>query len=585
MDIFNDFKLSIENILKKLPMKSKTPLDLSLIKVEQPKDPKFGDISTNVAMVLSKAYDLSTFDLAHNIADLLLKFEADNIADVNLVKPGFINITLKPKYWHKLLNQALIKGNKLGYENLGEGKKINIEYVSANPTGPLHIGHGRGAVIGDILANLYDFMGYQVTKEYYINDAGNQVEGLGKSVYFRYCEELGLDADKPEDFYPAEYVRDIAKKIIKNDDKKWLNSDKSEAVAYFKDIAIAENMQSIKQDLQLLGINHDLFSSERAIATDELYGKLESELTKQNLIYIGTLPKPKGVKLTKEEEQEEARNQKLFKTSDFGDDIDRALEKKDGSRTYFASDILYHYNKYQRGFNKMIDILGVDHKGYKKRLVASVSAISAKEADLEIVFTELVNLLKEGKPVKMSKRAGNFVTLREVLEEINSDVFRFLMISRSDESLLDIELDNLAEKNDKNPVYYVQYAYARINSVVSKAKEEYKEVDDLKFLINLNKDALKHKDEINVIKALSLYPKYLKNALQNNNVHLLYLILVIIAKSIHTLWSSGKTDKDLRFIIEGNKNLTLTRLSLLVATQKIMLALFKVIGISNPERM
>lgn len=582
MDIFNVFKLKIIDIIKKLPLKIDEKVDLSLIQVTAPKEEKFGDLSTNAALVLSKILCINTLELAQSIADKLLVVEKSSIADIDIIKPGFINISLNNNYWYQVLDAALNNADKFGWEDIGKQQKINIEYVSANPTGPMHIGHGRGAVIGDVLANLYSFFGYSVTKEYYVNDAGNQIKGLALSVYYRYCEKLGKDVEKPQDFYPGDYIIETATKLIDKEGNKWLNREITEIILYFGSFAINYMMELIREDLVLLGIKHDIFSSEKEVSNDNVYNTLKQELLDKKLLYMGVLEPPKGTKAKVVEEDKIPSL--LFRTSKFGDDSDRVVEKRDGSKTYFANDILYHDNKIKRGFNLMIDLLGVDHKGYQKRLQAAVKALSGGKSNLEVVFTELVNLLKDGAQVKMSKRAGTFITLREVLEEVPKDAFRIMMLSRSNTSALDFDLATISEKSEKNPVYYLQYAYARINSVFNKAKEIFTDLNEDEILAS-DKTLLKHEKELLVIKALASYPKLLKSALTNNNVHLIFVLLLNITKSIHALWSAGKTNVNLRFIVESNKNLTLSRLSLLLASKKIMFTLFHIIGIDEPKQM
>lgn len=585
MDVFHIFKLKILDILKKLPIKIADNIVSSInFQVNVPKEKKFGDLSTNIALVLSKALNLNAVELAQNIADKLLVTEKSIIEDIDIVSPGFINIYLSNALYYQVLNSILSNNINNGLKEIGNNNSINIEYVSANPTGPMHIGHGRGAVIGDVLANLYRFFGYSVVKEYYINDAGNQIKALSLSVYYRYCETLGHTIEKPQEFYPGLYITEIAQAIIKKEKDKWLNSNINEVINYFGEFSITYIMKIIKKDLSLLNIEHDVFSSEKEIANENEYTILKQNLESKDLIYFGILEPPKGSKnnTIKGQDNDDSK-MLLFRTSKFGDDIDRVIEKKDGTRTYFANDIVYHYNKLKRS-NNLIDILGSDHKGYEKRLKAVVSALSNNEGSLNTVFIEMVNLLKDGKPFKMSKRAGNFLTLEEVLKYVPKDAFRIIMISRNNNSTLDLDVSSISSKNENNPVYYIQYAYARISSVINKAKEVFEDLNEEKILL-ADITLLKESYEIIVIKELSLYQKTLKTALQTNNVNLIFLYLVSIAKSIHSLWHSGKNDNNLKFINESNKNLTTARLSLLLSCKRVMFDLFNIIGIEKPEKM
>lgn len=586
MDVFNIFKLKILDLLKKLPIKiSDNILSTINFQVNAPKEKKFGDLSTNVALVLSKALNLNPVEFAQNIADKLLVTEKSIIEDIDIVSPGFINIYLCDSFYYQVLNTIVTKNMNNGLKEIGNNRSINIEYVSANPTGPMHIGHGRGAVIGDVLANLYSFLGYSVTKEYYINDAGNQIVALAMSVYYRYCEILEKNIEKPQEFYPGNYIKDIAKAIIKKDQDKWLNnSNIKETQSYFSEFSIAYVMKVIKKDLSLLNVEHNVFSSEKEISNEDAYNSLKKELFEKDLIYYGTLEAPKADKKNNQELQNYDNDKMLlFRTSKFGDDTDRVVEKKDGTRTYFANDMVYHYNKLKRS-TSLVDVLGVDHKGYEKRLKAIVNALSDVEDSLSIVFTEMVNLLKDGKPFKMSKRAGNFLTLEEVLKHVPKDAFRIIMISRSNNSTLDLDVANISSNNENNPVYYIQYAYARINSVINKAKEVFSDITE-ENILSADATLLKESYEIAVIKELSLYQKTLRTSLQTNNVHLIFLYLVSISQSIHSLWNAGKNNSNLKFINESNKNLTNSRLLLLLACKIIMFDLFSIIGIEKPEKM
>lgn len=576
MNFFDFFSTKILSILEKLNLNSNTDIRFT---VEIPKNPNYGDLSTNVAMVYAKTLNKTPLELAEIIKAEIVKFP--EIEKVELVKPAFINLYIKNHFWQQAFLECIAQGENFGKTNIGKGEKINIEFVSANPTGPLHIGHARGAVIGDVLASIYKYLGYNVTREYWINDAGSQITTLGKSLYFRYLEQLGQQDkfEKSAEFYPGEYLVPVAKKIVKEDSKKWVDAKIEEWLPYFKKVAIAEMMLLIKEDLATLGIKHDVFSSELEIANDAGYKTVLAELTKKELIYKGTLGIPKGKAAT----DFQVREQVLFKSTEFDDDEDRALEKSNGERTYFAGDVIYHYNKINRGFSRLINILGADHIGYLKRLTAVVKALSNNTVPYHIIFTQLVNILENGKPLRMSKRAGNFIVLQDLIHEVGKDILRFMMITRKHGVAIDLDLTKIKEQSNDNPVFYIQYAYARINSVLENAKKEVHYNGDL--LKQAELSLLNDKAEIDLMKNVLKLPRVLESTLAEDDPHKIYLYLMEVTKSFHHLWNKGKENESLRFIIPTNQILTIARLSLLLQTSIIIKSMLQLLGINIKEKM
>jgi arginyl-tRNA synthetase len=547
--------------------------------VETPKNEEHGDIATNVAMALCKIFRMPPLELAEIYKTEISKLQ--EVASVDIVKPGFINIIFKNSFWYGFLAQVLEQKENFGRSNIGQGMRVNVEYVSANPTGPLHVGHGRGAVLGDVIAAIYEFFGYSVVKEYYINDAGNQIDILAHSLYYRYAELLGKlgDLEKGEDFYPGDYLINTAKKLIAEEGDKWLSADPAARNDYFKTYAVDEMMVLIREGLALLDIKQEVFSSEKAIATDSAYEAIVKDLMTKGIIYIGTLPAPKGVDVA----NYKAREQRLLKTTDFGDDTDRALEKANGERTYYANDIVYHHDKIQRGFKKLINIWGADHIGYIKRVEAAVGAMSNNTVQLEVICSQLVNLLDDGKPLRMSKRAGNFITLTDLVNGVGKDIFRFMMITRKNDVALDLDVDIANQQTLDNPVFYIQYAYARINSVLENAKTTMNITDSN--LNNVDFSLLTATAEIKLLKSTLKLPKFMEGALNNNDPHRIYLYLMEVASSFHTLWSAGREDGNLRFIIENNEKLTIARLSLIKAVSVCIKNMLQCLGVNIKEKM
>ncbi len=580
MDFFKQFHSKIKDLTDTIARERNIDIgDKFNFVVETPKNEAHGDISTNIAMILCKKFSLTPLELGLLYKQHLEKLP--EITSVSVVNPGFINITVENFFWQNCLGELLKQGDNFGRSNIGCGKKINLEYVSANPTGPLHVGHGRGAVVGDVLAEIYKFLGYEVTKEYYINDAGGQIEVLGKSLYYRYYElyDRHHDIARDDNFYPGEYLIDTVKKLSSQEGDRWLSLPKDEVVKYFKTFVLQDMMLCIKEDLDLLGVKHDIFSSEKEIANDIEYGNVLNYLAGKDLVYMGTLNPPKG----KIVEDFEAREQKLFRATLFGDDTDRPLEKSNLERTYFANDMIYHYDKIKRGYDYLINIWGADHVGYIKRMCVAVDALSEGKIKLDIITCQMVNLLKDGSPYRMSKRAGNFVTLKDLIQEVGRDVYRFMMISRKNDVTFDLDLNVAKEQSVDNPIFYIQYAYARVHSVLENANEHFSLSSDSFRAVDFS--LLKGKEEIILIKNLLKLPRYLENALQNNDPHKIYLYLMEISSNFHTLWNAGREDSDMRFIIKNNQILTIARLSLLKGVAICIKNMLQLLGVNIKEKM
>ncbi|MDR1366094.1 MAG: arginine--tRNA ligase [Holosporales bacterium] len=556
-----------------------TVLNDSAIKVETPKDQKFGDMSSNVAMVFAKTAGINPRKLAEDIAEVLQR--DDRIANVNVAGPGFINWALSPSYVQKCLAEVIsIPGERFGLHDLGQGQKVNIEYVSANPTGPLHAGHARGAVVGDVLANLLSAVGYYVTKEYYINDAGNQIDVLARSVYHRYCERLGRSMGPlPDNCYPGEYVSDIAQKLIKLHGNKFLDQSEQEWLPLFKQFSVQDQMTIIKQDLAELGVHHDVFVSEASLIEKGLVGETLEYLKSKGLVYQGVLNPPKG----KMVDDWEPREQTLFKSTAFGDEIDRPLLKSDGSWTYFASDIAYHRDKLERGHDILINFWGADHGGYVKRMEAAVDALSDKK--LTVKICQLVKFVRDGKDVKMSKRAGVFITMRDVLDAVGRDVTRFIMLTRRDDMALDFDFAQVVEKSRDNPVFYVQYAHARICSVFRQYRESFGRDFSADIAKSADLSQLNSEEELTQIKLLLQWPRALNTAALALEPHKIVFFLQEVAAGLHALWNAGKNDLTLRFVNTDNEAETASRLALLYATKMVISSGFKIVGIDPVEEL
>ncbi|MCT6823582.1 arginine--tRNA ligase [Bartonella apis] len=584
MNIFNEFEQKIKELLQHSDIKTKdgSPLDLSRMSIEAPRDPSHGDLATNAAMVLSKSVGCNPRALAERIATLL---ETDkDIESVNVAGPGFINLRLTDGFWRNVLKTIIKSGSSFGRSELGLGKKVNVEYVSANPTGPMHVGHCRGAVVGDVLANLLSFTGHDVVKEYYINDAGGQIDVLAKSVFLRYREALGENIGKiPDGLYPGDYLVPVGEALKKEFGDKLLTMSEEERLPLIKERSVDAMMRMIRDDLAALNVHHDVFFSEKTLHADNAKAirSTINDLTLKGYVYKGTLPPPKG----QASEDWEDREQTLFRSTDVGDDQDRPLIKSDGSYTYFAADVAYFRNKFERRFNEMIYVLGADHGGYVKRLQAVAKAISGGKAKLTALLCQLVKLLRDGQPVVMSKRAGSFVTLRDVVDEVGRDPVRFMMIYRKSDAPLDFDFAKVTEQSKDNPVFYVQYACARCHSTFRKAEE----------LLNLSnfsrEELISHLEkltdagEIALIKKLAEYPRVVEQATLNYEPHRLAFYLYDLASFFHGHWNKGTENEDLRFIKLNDRELSLARLGLIQAVSDVLSSALGIIGVDAPVEM
>ncbi|MCE3233218.1 MAG: arginine--tRNA ligase [Rickettsiaceae bacterium] len=567
MNIFSKLKSDIDVLLQKLVEAKALPEGLSFeaVTAEPPRESSHGDVSTNAAMVLAKKAGKNPRELANLIAQEIKKLP--DVESVEIAGPGFINMRLKSGIWYDVVLEILKDGVGFGNSDIGKGQRVNVEYVSANPTGPMHIGHARGAVYGDALALLLLKAGFNVTKEYYINDAGAQIDVLAKSSFLRYREALGETIEIPAGLYPGEYLKVVGESLAREYDRELLSMPEAKWLPIVRQFAVDTMILMIKKDLADLGIVHDIFTSEKKIQES---GKIEScleLLRKKGLLYKGILEAPKG----KKNEEWEEREQTLFKSTDFGDDMDRALQKSDGSYTYFSSDIAYHLDKIERGFNKMVLILGADHGGYVKRMKAAVSALSDGKAELDIKLSQLVNFMEDGQPMKMSKRAGTFTTVRDVIEEVGKDVIRFIMLTRKNDAVLDFDLKLVKEQSKDNPVFYVQYANARAKSVLRNAQAEAPEAVKLsKNITREHLQLLNSEAELSMIKLMASWPRVVEAAAIANEPHRIAFYLHDLAAEFHALWNKGKDDAILRFIMKENTDLTAARLALLDAMTNVI---------------
>ena len=566
-------------------------IDQSRIVVEPPRESAHGDMATNAAMVLAKGAASNPRVLAEAIA---AKLRADDIvAKAEVAGPGFINLTLRPAAWIAALRAILAAGKNYGRGDVGESTAVNVEYVSANPTGPMHVGHCRGAVFGDALANLLAFTGFNVTREYYINDAGAQVDALARSAFLRYREALGEDIGAiPEGLYPGDYLKPVGAELAAEYGAELQSKPETEWLPVVRNRAVDMMMAQIRNDLQALNVVHDVFFSERSLiagARDQV-GETIAALRRAGYVYEGRLPPPKGAPV----EDWEDREQTLFRATDFGDDVDRPLMKSDGSYTYFASDIAYHKSKVDRGFRSMIDVWGADHGGYVKRMQAAVSAVraitQAGTADLDIKIVQLVKLLRGGEPVKMSKRAGEFVTLREVVDEVGKDPVRFMMLYRKNDAVLDFDLAKVIEQSRDNPVFYVQYGHARGQSVFRNAREVVPDLpsDDAARAVMLAAaplDRLDDTGELALMRRLALYPRLIESAAVAHEPHRIAFYLYDLASDFHAQWNRGKDASHLRFIIQDDPQMTMARLALVHGVVTVLASGLGLLGVEAPDEM
>lgn len=590
MNLFQDFTIKIKKIVKGLDFEDLNSSLLDRLTVEPPRDSAHGDLATNAAMILAKPLKKNPREIAGLIAEAL---NADkSVTSADIAGPGFINIKLSPSVWVDQLSQMVSQSadygkGGVGTNENGEAKKVNVEYVSANPTGPMHVGHCRGAVVGDALANLLTFAGFDVTKEYVINDAGSQIDVLAKSVLLRYREALGENIGAiPEGLYPADYLVPVGKKLAQKYNDKLLSMPELEQMQILKDFAIDEMMVLIKDDLQLLNVHHDVFFSERTLhapknGVSEI-DRMLKEMRDKGFVYDGTLPPPKG----KLPDDWEDREQTLFRSTDVGDDMDRALVKSDGTYTYFAADVAYFQDKFDRGFERMVFVLGADHGGYVKRLKAVAKAVAGDKAELDVLLCQLVKLFRDGEPVRMSKRSGNFITLREVVEEVGSDAVRFMMLYRKSEAPLDFDFAKVTEQSKDNPVFYVQYAHARCYSVLRQVAKEMPDLDTShESLLKADLSLLNNESEIGLIKKMAEYPRMIEQAAVSDEPHRVAYYLYELASELHGHWAKGKESPELRFINPNNANISLARLAMLHAVTGIIFSGLSIIGTSAPQEM
>ena len=591
INIFSDFRRLVLAARDDLATQGGLPrgLDLSRVAVEPPRDPAHGDLATNAAMVLAGAVRGSPMALAERIGAALAGRELTtgdyrgSGFTVAPAKPGFINIRLAPEVWHAQLRAILRAGTAFGDSAIGGGERVNVEFVSANPTGPMHVGHGRGAVVGDALAGLLAKAGFAVQREYYINDAGAQVDILARSAYLRYREALAEAIGPiPEGFYPGEYLIETGRALAERDGRKWLGRPEAEWLGPIRDFAVERMMALIRADLAALGVNHDRFVSERDLVEKGAIDECLASLEQRGLIYTGVLEAPKG----KLPDDWEAREQTLFRATRFGDDVDRPLKKSDGSWTYFAADIAYHRDKFRRGFNNLIDVWGADHSGYVKRMQAAVRAMTDGVAALDVKICQLVNLSDRGVPVRMSKRAGTFITLREVVDEVGKDVFRFIMLTRKNDQALDFDFAKVTEQSKDNPVFYVQYAHARAASVMRHAAEQFPE-DDLSdtALSEAPLDRLSDPSEIALIRLLASWPRLVESAAEAHEPHRIAFYLQEVAAQFHVLWNKGKDEATLRFILASEPELTRARLALVRGVAIVIASGLTVFGVEPVQEM
>lgn len=583
MNIYNKIKQDVHAIIKLsfAEQLAANPEALDRVDATAPREASHGDVATNAAMVLASFFNIKPRELADAIK---VKLEScSGVEKVEIAGPGFINLTLSPSVWQEELLDIISSGRAYGKSDIGRSKKVNVEYVSVNPTGPMHVGHGRGAVFGDVLASLLQKAGYNVTREYYINDAGAQVDKLADSAYLRYREACGEKiAEIPEGLYPGEYLVAVGEALKAQHSSTLMDVGREEWLPLVRDFSIAAMMELIKSDLAGLGVKHDVFSSERAITKA---GKVEEALKvleSKGLIYTGILEPPKG----KAPEDWESRPQTLFKSTEFGDDVDRAIKKSDGSWTYFAPDIAYHWDKCQRGFDLLIDVFGADHGGYVKRIKSAVSALSDKKVAIDVKLTQMIKLLRGGEPAKMSKRAGNFVLLNDVVEEVGKGVFRFIMLTRKNDAPLDFDFEKVVEQSKDNPVFYVQYAHARACSVLRNVAAEMPEAAAMAAKPSTKlAQKLSHPQEIALIKLLCSWPRMVEQAAQALEPHRVAFFLQEVAAGFHAFWNAGNDDLGLRFIVKHDIELTAARVMLATAVTHVIASGLLVLGVDPLEEM
>lgn len=583
MNVFNDFRMKIESEMEALSSAGELPPDVdgTGITVEPPRDPSHGDLATNVAMALAKSARRNPRQIAELLAPRLA--DSDAVSAVDIAGPGFINLRLTEGFWHDLLRGVLKTGTGYGGSTLGAEQRVNVEYVSANPTGPLHVGHVRGAVFGDALANLLGKAGFDVTKEYYINDAGAQIDTLARSVHLRYREALGQEIGEiPEGLYPGDYLAPVGRALAEKFGGRWLDQPEETWLEPVRQEAAAAMMTLIKADLAALGIAHDVFSSELALHESEQVAGAIEVLRSKGLIYTGVLEPPKG----KKPADWRPREQLLFKATELGEEADQPLTKADGSATYFAADIAYHYDKVRRGAEQMIDVWGADHAGHVRRTQLAIDALTGGEVPLDVRVCQMVRLFRGGEPVRMSKRAGSFVTLADLQKEVGRDVIRFIMLTRRNDAPLDFDFDKVLEQSRDNPVFYVQYAHARIQSVRRKAAELFPTMDlSPKALAEADLAGLSHASELALLKKLAQWPRIVETAAVSHEPHRVAFYLNELAGEFHGLWNQGNDDPGLRFLIDGEEALSRARIALITGVRLAIASGLAILGVEPVEEM
>jgi arginyl-tRNA synthetase len=580
MNVFAIFHTRVADALKALYPSLGEDI-LSRIVVEPPRDASHGDLSTNAAMVVAKPLGKNPREVATAIVE---QFKSDtDVASVDVAGPGFINFRLNTPIWHDVLHSVATLGADFGRADIGKGEPVNVEYVSANPTGPMHVGHTRGAVFGDALASLMAYVGYDVTREYYINDAGSQIDTLAKSTMLRYREALGETIEIPSGFYPGDYLIPVGQALAAEFGSSLLDKSEAEALPIVKERVLAAMMDLIRADLARLNVHHGVFFSERQLHGQG--GDIDSTLDwlrSEDMIYQGRLEPPKG----KTPEDWEDREQTLFRATNYGDDVDRPLVKSNGQYTYFAADIAYHRNKYLRGFKHMVNVLGADHSGYVKRLQAAVKAVSHGEADIDVRICQLVRLLKNGEPFKMSKRSGDLVLLSDVVEEVGADATRFMLLYRRNDAAMDFDFAVVKEQSRDNPVFYVQYAHARTYSVFRQAAEKLPGLDiGFGALTGADLSLLKSDADLELIRSLAQWPRIVASAAEAHEPHRIAFYLYELASAFHGFWAKGNQDVALRFVNADDSMLTMARLALVAAVRQVLVNGLSLLGVSAPEEL
>ena len=580
MQLFSDIRQLVLSAIADLQGSGDLPGDLNTdpITVEPPRDAAHGDMATNAAMVLAKPAQMKPRDIAEKLAAAL--GQDARITSAEVAGPGFLNLRLAEGVWQDVIRAVLEKGADFGRSDMGLGQKVNVEYVSANPTGPLHVGHTRGAVFGDALASLLDHAGFEVTREYYINDGGAQVDVLARSVYLRYLEAHGQAVAFEDGTYPGDYLVPVGEALKAKVGDAFVDQDEQVWLEEVRDFATDAMMDLIRSDLAALGVKMDVFYSEKSLYGTGRIEEALSALEAKGLIYEGVLEPPKG----KLPEDWEPREQTLFKSTEHGDDVDRPVKKSDGAWTYFAPDIAYHYDKVSRGFDALIDVFGADHGGYVKRMKAAVSALADGRVPLDIKLTQLVKLYKDGEPFKMSKRAGTFVTLRDVVDQVGSDVTRFVMLTRKNDAPLDFDFDKVLEQSKENPVFYVQYAHARVSSVLRKAAEAGIDVSDAALRV-ADLSGNTHEAELALSKKLAEWPRLVETAARSHEPHRVAFYLNDLASELHALWNRGNDTPSLRFLQEGDAATSQAKIAQARAVAVVISAGLGILGVTPAEEM